>query len=187
MTISQDGLQPEAITQRLAAGEKLIWWDRPAAAGLVKREFNVSTLFGVFFVGFAIFWMTMAHRAPGPFFLFGIPFVLMGLWIVTTPLRAYTAASSTVFALIDKRALIVKGGTATSYPLEQIPFVETETGADGRGNVLFLNELPSLGFWRNNSGQTLRKGGFIAIADAERVSQEMLRLMGQRRSAPSPS
>ncbi len=187
MTISQDGLQPEAITQRLAAGEKLVWWDRPAAVGVARREFNLATLYGVFFVGFAIFWMTMAYRAPGPFFLFGIPFVLMGLWIVATPLRAYAAASSTVFALTDKRALIVKGGTATSYPLEQVAFVELEFGADGRGNVLFLNEPASPGFWRSNSGQMMRKGGFIAIADAERVSQEMLRLMGQPRLEPSAS
>ena len=187
MTISQDGLQPEAVTRRLAAGEKLVWWDQPTAAGLAQREFNVSTLFGVFFVCFATFWITMAYRAPGPFFLFGFLFVFMGLWMATTPLRAYWAASSTVFALTDKRALIVKGSKTTGYPLEQVAFVETESGADGRGNVLFMNETASPLPWGTNSGQMMRKGGFVAIADAERVSQEMLRLMEQRRSAANAS
>ena len=35
-----------------------------------------------------------------------------------------------------------------------------------------------------NTGQMMRKSGFIAIADAERVGQEMLRRMEQRRTAP---
>jgi hypothetical protein len=187
MTISRDGLQPESITRRLAAGEKLVWWDQPTPGGLARHELNFSTLTGVFFVCFATFWMTMAYRAPGPFFLFGGLFVFMGLWMVTTPLRAYWRASSTVFALTDKRALIVKGSTATGYPLEQVAFVETESGADGRGNVLFMNESTSPLPWGTNTGQMMRKGGFVAIADAERVGQEMLRLMEQRRAAPSAS
>jgi len=186
MTIDESGQRPGALTGRLAKGERLVWWDRPAASGLARHEFGLQTFIGVFFTCFAIFWMTMAYRAPGPFFLFGSLFVAAGLWMVTTPLRAYWGASSTIFALTDKRALILKGSKATGYPLEHVSFVETESGADGRGNVLFLNESASPLPWGGNSGQMMRKGGFIAIADAERVSQEMMRRMEQRRiAAPS--
>ena len=108
MTTSPNVLQPEAITQRLARGEKLVWWDRPSAIGLARHELNFTTLLGVFFLAFAVFWITTAYRAPGFFFLFGLPFVGAGLWMVTAPLRAYWSASSTLFALTDKRALIVK-------------------------------------------------------------------------------
>ena len=183
MTINENGQRPDAITQRLTKGEKLVWWDRPSASGLARRELNMSTFMGIFFVGFSIFWMTMAYRASGPFFLFGLLFVGAGLWMVTTPLRAYWAASSTLFALTDKRALIIKGGKTAGYPLERVDFVETESGADGRGHVLFMNESASPLPW-GNTGQMMRKSGFIAIADAERVGQEMLRRMEQRRTAP---
>jgi hypothetical protein len=184
MTIDETGQRPEAITRRLAKGEKLIWWARPIASGLARHELGFQTFFGVFFAGFAIFWMTMAYRAPGLFFLFGFLFVGVGLWMVTAPLRAYWTASSTIFGLTDKRALIVKGSKATGYPLEHIAFVETESGADGRGNVLFLNESASPLPWGGNTGQMMRKGGFIAIADAERIGQEMIRRMEQRRALP---
>jgi hypothetical protein len=183
MTISNNALQPEAITRRLASGEKLVWWDRPSATGLARHELNFSTLLGVFFIAFAIFWMTTAYRAPGFFFLFGLLFVGAGLWMVTSPLRAYWAASWTLFALTDKRALILKGSKATGYPLDHVAFVETESSGDGRGNVLFLNQSASPLPWGANTGQMMRKGGFIAIADSERVGQEMLRLMELRRTS----
>jgi hypothetical protein len=50
-----------------------------------------------------------------------------------------------------------------------------------------MNESTSPLPWGTNTGQMMRKGGFVAIADAERVGQEMLRLMEQRRAAPSAS
>jgi hypothetical protein len=173
---------PEAISRRLTRGERLIWWDRPDRAGFAKRELNFGTSFGVFFCLFAVFWMTQASKAPGPFFLFGLPFVLIGIWMVTTPLRAYWNASRMAFALTDRRALIVSGANVTARPLEHVSFVETESAADGRGNVLFINEQGS--FAPNNYNQPMmRKSGFIAVADAERVGQEMLSLMEKRRTA----
>ena len=117
----------------------------------------------------------MAFRAPGPFFLFGLLFVGIGLFLGSAPLRAYWAAASMMFALTDRRALVVKGAKTTAYPLERIDFVETESMHDSRGNVLFLNEPMSPLGWAANSGMMMRKGGFIAIADAERVGQECLR------------
>jgi hypothetical protein len=176
-----EALPPEVITRRLARGERLIWWDRPEPMRYALREVNFSTLFGVFFVGFAIFWMFTAYRAPGPFFLFGIPFVLVGLWMITAPLRAYRTAQTTVFALTDKRAITVTGSTVTARPLGHVDFVETESIADGSGNVLFLNEPVSLVPWQWNTQQMMRKSGFIAIADAERVGQQMLSLMEKRK------
>jgi hypothetical protein len=186
MTISDQGATPDAIARRLAPGERLVWWDRPDPMRYARREANFGTLFGVFFFLFAIFWMSMAFRAPGPFFLFGVPFVLIGLWMVTAPLRAYRNAGTTAFALTDKRALIVTGPKVTARPLDHVDYVETESIADGSGNVLFLNEPVSFVPWQGNAQQMMRKSGFIAIADAERVGQEMLSLMEKRRS-PAPA
>ena len=182
MTTRNQEPPPEAITRRLGRGERLIWWDRPNPARYARRDANFGVLFGVFFLGFAIFWMTTAYRAPGLFFLFGIPFVLAGLWMVTAPLRAYRAAHATAFALTDKRVLTVTGSTVTARPLEHVDFVETESAADGSGNVLFMTEPVSFVPWQWNSQQMTRRSGFIAIADAERVGQEMLSLMEKRRS-----
>ena len=182
MTIRNQELPPEAVTRRLASGERLIWWDRPDPVRYARRDANFGVLFGVFFLGFAIFWMTTAYRAPGAFFLFGIPFVLAGLWMVTAPLRAYRAAHTTAFALTDKRVLIVTGSTVRARLLDHIEYVETESGADGSGNVLFMSEPVAFAPWQWNTQQTTRRSGFIAIADAERVGQELLSLMEKHRN-----
>jgi hypothetical protein len=186
MTTSPVGA-PDAITRRLARGEKLIWWDRPDPSRFAKRELNFGTLFGIFFFCFAIFWMMQASKAPGPFFLFGIPFVVMGIWMVTTPLRAYWNAGRTAFALTDRRALIMTGSSVTARPLEHVAFVETESIADDRGNVLFINEPASYAPTNWNSQNAMRKSGFIAVADAERVGREMLSLMEKRRTSGHPA
>ena len=79
------------------------------------------------------------------------------------------------------RALVVKGSKSTGYPLDRINFVETESDASGRGNVLFMSEsIWPMGF--GSYGGQMRKGGFIAVADAERVGNEMQKLMERRRS-----
>ena len=110
-----------------------------------------------------------------------IPFVIVGLWMISAPLRAYRSAHATVFALTDRRAITATGSTVTARPLAHVDFVETESVADGSGNVLFVNEPVSIVPWQWNTQQMMRKSGFIAIADAERVGQQMLSLMEKRK------
>jgi hypothetical protein len=100
--IETGGAAPAEIARRLAAGERLVWWDRPIARVAARRDVNTTLLFGLVFFGFAIFWMTAAARAPGFFFLFGLPFVGVGLWFVSAPLRTYRAADKTLYALPDR-------------------------------------------------------------------------------------
>jgi hypothetical protein len=183
MTIDRQAGTPAAITRRLAADEQLVWWDRPEPSLFARRELNFGVLFGAFFLLFALFWMSMAWQAPGVFFVFGVPFVLFGLWMASTPLRAYWDASAMLFALTDKRALILTGSKAAARPLEHVEYVETESFADGSGHVLFINEAASFSPWTWNMQPMMRKSGFIAVADAERVGSEMLKLMANRRTA----
>jgi hypothetical protein len=128
---------PTGITRLLAADETLTWWDRPIPMLLARHELNANMLFGLFFLAFSIFWMTMAWNAPGPFFLFGAPIVLVGLWLASAPLRAYARASSTLFALTNRRALVLTSSKARTFPLDQIEFVECESFADDTGHVEF--------------------------------------------------
>ena len=176
MTIKLPPGAPIEITRRLGPHERLIWWNRPISALCAKREVNFGLLFGAFFLGFALFWIWQASSAPGPFFLFGIPFVLIGLWMVCAPVRAYQRAKSTLFALTDRSAMVLTGSTARTFPLEQIEFVETESFADGSGHVEFHKEAPTPAAWTGNTPWMPQKSGFIGVRDAERVGREMLDL-----------
>src|SRR2546428_13712834 len=80
--------------------------------------------FGVPFSAFSIFWMTMAHsmtsHSPMPggafnfFPLFGTPFLLVGLGMLTSPLWAYVGAGRIQDAVTNKRPSIVAGPLATT-------------------------------------------------------------------------
>jgi hypothetical protein len=72
---------------------------------------------GIPVTAFAIFWMALASQqtkqisGPGSFFpLFGIPFIVVGLGMLSSPLWRGRKALRTVYALTDQRAIIFEGG-----------------------------------------------------------------------------
>lgn len=168
-------IAPEALRARLERGEKLIWWDRPIPGLLARRELGFPMLFALVFLGFSLFWMAAASRAGGPFALFGAPFVLVGLWLLSAPIRAYRRARKALYALTDRRALIMNGASTWARPLDRIDFVEDEVGPGGAGHVYFYDEPTRLRRRGEGVSTPYRRGGFLAVADAERVS----RVLGQ--------
>ena len=88
----------------------------------------MSTFMGIFFVGFSIFWMTMAYRASGPFFHVRAAVCRGGTFeMVTTPLRAYWSRVVHTVCTHRQTSLDHQGRQdSESYPLERVDFVETE-------------------------------------------------------------
>jgi hypothetical protein len=133
--------RPESWDAYLDRGEKLLWEGAPAGGLKFRASDLVQSLFGLVFGGFAIFWITMASEmtskgnAPGPvafFPLFGIPFVLVGAYMVFGRFfwKAYKR-SKTRYALTDKRAIIASsafGRKLKSYPISDGTRLEYEPG-----------------------------------------------------------
>ena len=89
-------------------GDRILWKGRPEK-GITMRPDELATIpFGIFFTLFALFWISMAIQA-GPFALFGIPFVLVGLYmvggrfIINEHMKKNTAYVITDKAIIRKR------------------------------------------------------------------------------------
>lgn len=122
-------IQENALEPR----EKLLWSGRPDPARALIGTLAIW-LFAVPWTAFAVFWMWGASGAgkrslqPGwtvdflfPFF--GLPFVLIGLAMMSAPYWAYLKAKRTVYAITDKRVLIIEVGksrTVQSYSGEDI-------------------------------------------------------------------
>jgi membrane protein YdbS with pleckstrin-like domain len=66
-----------SLKRHLRASEKVLWSGKPEKIPFVVPSL-VTIPFGLVFMGFSVFWMTMASQAPGPFWLFGVPFFLIG-------------------------------------------------------------------------------------------------------------
>ena len=145
-----DSTLREAVRGELDTNETLLWCGQPAPGSLAIRALPV-TLFGVFFFGFALFWMTMALKATrhagafSIFFpLFGTPFLLVGLAMLLAPLWAAMSAKKTIYAVTDQRAIIMGIGrarSAQSFRPEDLTGFSHFERADGSGDVMFSNRM----------------------------------------------
>lgn len=107
---------------------------------------------GLFFTAFSVFWIVLAINGVQRsrdnvsdtwawlFPAFGIPFVLIGLGLLTTPLRLAARSRKTIYAITDRRVLIVQKGKSEpvfSCPFDQLKHTEASENADATG-IYFL-------------------------------------------------
>lgn len=134
---------PEAIRSELDAGEQVLWAGQPRQ-GVVLRSSDLFAIpFSVVWGGFAVFWLTSAIHtgAPLEFMLFGIPFVMVGLYIVVG--RFFVEArrrANMSYAVTSQRVLIVSGllgKKVKSLNLKTIPELSLSLRPDGSGTITF--------------------------------------------------
>jgi hypothetical protein len=168
----------EIFKDRLLPGEAVVWFGRPGQGILFAPRDALLIPFSLLWGGFTIFWETMAlsTRAPGGFVLFGVPFVLVGLFMIfgrfllDAWLRARTA-----YALTDRRILILRWGpwpTFKAVRLDRLPEATLSESSSGRGTVRFADQAP---LWSRNAGFAIWVPSldptpqFLAIHDAKSV------------------
>jgi hypothetical protein len=139
-----DAAHSDSLEPHLVGGERVLWTGRPDP----KRRLTKTDLFAVPFTlmwgGFAIFWETsvIASGAPLLFWLWGVPFVAVGLYLIAGRFvyRAWLRRR-TLYAVTDRRVLKVvsrrSGDSVQALFLDAIPAVNRELRPDGSGTVLF--------------------------------------------------
>jgi len=131
-----NGSPEQVISKELESGERLL------DAFLIP--------FSLMWGGFAVFWKTMVLRskAPGFFALWGIPFVLVGLYMIFGRFVVDAASRARMFyGVTDRRAIIVSGlmsQTVKSLSLRTMTGLTLSERADGTGTI-FFGELPPWG------------------------------------------
>src|SRR5262245_25640227 len=169
----------QTLNAQLDPGEGLLWSGAPNP-GRMALSTLPATVFGIPFTGFAAFWMytafTMTSKPgspPGPwmfFPLFGIPFLLIGLGMLTAPLWAFLAAARTLYAVTNKRAMIVSRVFSTSvrsYLHADIHDLQRVERGGGEGDVFFANR----DIVTRSGGVVRKRIGFLGIPDVRSVEQ----------------
>lgn len=103
----------QALRPELGHDERLLWSGRPRQGLRFRPSDFLAVPFSLMWGGFAIFWeysVSTAKNAPVFMTLWGIPFVLMGLYIMVG--RFFVDAvqrSRTYYGVTDQRVIIIDG------------------------------------------------------------------------------
>ena len=181
-----DAEWPASLRRQLAPGEQVLWQGRPRQGLMLHRADLWVVPFSLMWAGFALHWeWTVLHSdAPAFFILWGIPFVLVGLYITVG--RFFFDArrrAGTRYALTTERVLLASGKDyrrVQSLPLRALPDIAVDESADGSGTIT-LGSAAS-GPWGGWGAGLLPPGWpgvpqgaprLEAVADAQHVFQRI--------------
>lgn len=183
----------DKVNRELEPGEKIRWMEQP-----IPRYFTPVSigafLFGIPWTAFAIFWICGASGFRMPDFskggfsffpLFGVPFVLVGLAMLSAPLWSYRKAFKTVYVITDRRAIMFDGGWMTmvrSYPPHRLQNVYRKEKRNGSGDVILEQRMRSGG----ENGPQAMDVGFLGIRDPKAVEGMLRELAQQAHSVNTP-
>ena len=173
------------IENELQPGEIIRWVEQPIPHFFTAASI-LSVLFGIPWTSFAIFWMGGASGFKLPdlreglqpqhlFALFGVPFVLIGFGMLSSPIWVWQEARKTVYLVTDKRAISIQGGWSTtirSYLPDQLKDIYRKERADGTGDVII-----SIRRWKDSDGVNRQEEiGFLRVRNPREVENIIKRL-----------
>lgn len=140
MTFStEQKLRPE-----LGRDERLLWAGVPGQGLRFRSSDWLMVPFSLMWGGFAFFWeFSVASIGKAPLFmkLWGIPFVLMGLYMIVGRFFADSLQRAhTDYGVTDQRVIIIDGlfgRRVKSLALEGLADMSLSEGPDGSGTITF--------------------------------------------------
>lgn len=173
----------DTVDAELLEGEELLWVGQPNPVGAAMgptllRDLSPLIIMGFFF---AFFFTIIANEVPMDDFPAQFMLLPIGIIMLTTlwPIVArFMGATRSVYAITDRRALIINGGSVKSYGPDDIDYVERKMRGQNSGNLLFANEIDTRYNSSNRSTRvTSRPVGFLGIDNVREVEAIMLRAL----------
>jgi hypothetical protein len=151
------------LAGELESGEPLLWSGKPDNRRWLYQQDWFLVPFSVLWGGFAIFWevsvlSSAAARSSVVFPLFGVPFVLIGLYLMVGRFFARRwIRRRTLYAVTDRRAIAIAsswpgGEKTTSVWLGSYPPLDKRLARDGRGTVWIGSFGPAQRWFASEQG-----------------------------------
>jgi len=176
------------IESRLDPGEKLLWTGQPKQGVRLQPQDAFMIPFSLMWGGFAIVWeasvlgigLMHADKASDKgvtvfMSLWGIPFVLVGLYMIVGRFFYDSALrQKTFYAVTNRRVIVLKGlwsFNLMSYDFYTLGTLNLSERSDGSGSILFGNPNPmswiGTGGWPTTGRYTVP--GFYLLPDVRSV------------------
>lgn len=177
----------DLVKQELEPGERIIWSETPKPRFFTPGS-SATFAFAVVWTLFSAFWIAGAsgfqmpqfNRGEDLFPLFGVPFLLIGIGMLLTPIYTYRNAFKTVYVLTDRRAITFVGGfriAVRSFLPRELTTVYRKQGRDGSGDVIFNAKR-----WKDSEGSSHSEEiGFLGIDDVRSVEQLLKEMVDSHR------
>ncbi len=129
------GVEAE-FTSTLMTGEHILWAaESNQKIGLAGGCSSAPTLiFSFMWLGFACFWTLTASFMGGPFGLFGLPFIAIGIFILVQSLNV----GKKYYAVTNMRVLRKERGKLYAHRLEEINNVQMGRISGNTGYITFI-------------------------------------------------
>lgn len=180
----------ESVEKELAPDERVVWMEMPCARFFTPKATG-TFLFGIPWTAFSVFWMYSVWSVDRPEVqavtswgsLIGLPFVLIGVFMLLAPVLSYRIARRSVYVITDKRALSFEdewGMTVRSFTPDKLKDTFRRERRSGYGDVII-----SFMEWEDSHGDRRKEDiGFTDIRDPKYV-EDLLRDLASRARHPS--
>ncbi len=158
----------------LLADEYVLWHGMPEQRSPFTKQDIFLIPFSLIWGGGVVFWELNAIKSGAPllFAIFGIPFVLIGLYLIFGRfIYIKYAMKHTYYAVTNRRVLRCLRKRIEARPLDSLPFIEISYEKDGMGTITFDGRVMP----RNARGIPVENElavqgfAFVHIAEAQKV------------------
>ncbi|MDR0327359.1 MAG: hypothetical protein LBI05_03585 [Planctomycetaceae bacterium] len=181
----------DIVERELEPDETLLWIAQPHPAFFAGYSLT-AFLLAIPWTLFALFWICGAAGFQIPqqiglgllFPLFGVPFVLIGIALLCSPLLMRRNLKKTVYAITDRRAIIFAGGFRSTNIVSRTPSqlhkLRRKEKSNGLGDVVFDEYAPT-----EHERETAQSPGwvptdtFLNISQAKEVERLLKELAAQ--------
>ena len=144
---------PPEIQKHLEPMEKILWSGQPKQGVMLRGTDAFLIPFSLLWGGFAFFWEYSVLNTGAPLFfaLFGIPFVVIGIYLIVG--RFYVEAKQrekTYYGVTSDRVLIVSGifqQKIKSLTIRTLTDVSLTESGDGTGSISFGYSFPFMAWF----------------------------------------
>ncbi len=152
-----DETPEDVIREKVSQSEQLLWAGRPRQGWVLRATDAFLIPFSVLWGGMAIFWEAIVIAQGVPFFfaLWGIPFVLIGLYLMLG--RFWMDArrrAATTYGVTSERVVIVWGllsPSVKSLNIDTLTDVTLTERSSGAGTITF-GSMSFLKWWFSPPG-----------------------------------